>query len=145
MKKFIATGMMLCCMTALFAQAVPAGWTTDYYAALKQAKAEKKNVLILFTGSDWCSWCKLLKKNTLDKSSFKRYAKENLVTVYFDFPYDRKISQRQMGIQQSLAKTFGVEGFPTTVVVAPDGRKLLQFSGYRDADNYIKELESIKK
>ena len=32
------------------------GWTTDYPAALTQARSEGKQVFILFTGSDWCIW-----------------------------------------------------------------------------------------
>jgi len=35
-------------------------WTQDAKAALAEAVKEKKDVLIDFTGSDWCGWCKKL-------------------------------------------------------------------------------------
>jgi thioredoxin-related protein len=37
-------------------------WLTDYDAALTQAEKQDKNVLLYFTGSDWCAQCKMLKK-----------------------------------------------------------------------------------
>ena len=143
MKKIMISIAAVCCIFTAAAK-VPSGWTTNYDAALKQAKAEKKKVLILFTGSDWCSWCKQLRKNVLDKGVFEKYAKENLVLVYFDFPNNRKIANSQMGIQQSMAKKFGIKGFPTTVVIDAQGRKLLAIEGYLPLNDYLKKLESVK-
>jgi uncharacterized protein YyaL (SSP411 family) len=40
--------------------AAPVVWTEDYAQALVKAKAEKKNLLLNFTGSDWCHFCKIL-------------------------------------------------------------------------------------
>ncbi|MBE6356998.1 MAG: DUF255 domain-containing protein [Lentisphaerae bacterium] len=145
MKKFIVSVLaVVCCSFAVAAKDVPAGWTIDYDAALKEARQSGKNVLILFTASDWCSWCKRLRKDVLTKNSFEKYAKDHLVLVYFDFPHRNKLTQRQMGIQQGLAAKFKVDGFPTTVVVDPEGKKLLTIPGYRQLDAYLKLLESVK-
>ena len=56
---------------------VHADWTTDYKAALTQAKAQNKLVLLDFTGSDWCGYCKLLDKEVFTTSSFKDFADKN--------------------------------------------------------------------
>ena len=32
-------------------------WMTDVPKAVEKAKAEKKLVMLDFTGSDWCGWC----------------------------------------------------------------------------------------
>ena len=63
-----------------------AGWDDDYEKAVAQAKAEKKMVLLDFTGSDWCGWCIKLDKEVFSQPEFKDYAKENLVLVEVDFP-----------------------------------------------------------
>ena len=42
-----------------------AGWTDNFTAAVGKAKAEKKPILALFTGSDWCPPCQQLEKNIL--------------------------------------------------------------------------------
>ena len=33
------------------------GWLSDFAAAKKQAAESKKDLLLDFTGSDWCGWC----------------------------------------------------------------------------------------
>ena len=35
---------------------VESAWLTDLEAAKKQAAADKKPILMFFTGSDWCGW-----------------------------------------------------------------------------------------
>ena len=35
-------------------------WETDISVAMEKAKKEGKDILINFTGSDWCGWCKKL-------------------------------------------------------------------------------------
>ena len=47
------------------------GWKVSFVNARKQALAEKKLVLVDFTGSDWCGWCKKLEKEVFDTRSSK--------------------------------------------------------------------------
>ncbi len=68
------------------------GWTTNYAKALAQAKAEKKNVLLDFTGSDWCEWCMKLDKEVFADPKFQDYAKKNLILVTVDFPQGKEQS-----------------------------------------------------
>jgi protein disulfide-isomerase len=35
-------------------------WTEDFDKAAARAREENKYVLVDFTGSDWCGWCKKL-------------------------------------------------------------------------------------
>ena len=55
----------------------PKGWGTDYDAALARAAKEKRPVLALFTGSDWCPYCVQLEKKVLKDSSFQKFAEKN--------------------------------------------------------------------
>ncbi|MHC4885723.1 MAG: thioredoxin family protein, partial [Planctomycetota bacterium] len=41
----------------------PARWTMDLEAAQKEAKARKVPLLLNFSGSDWCGWCKIMEEN----------------------------------------------------------------------------------
>src|SRR5947209_4624292 len=66
--------------------AADSDWLTDLPKALGKAKAEKKLVLMDFTGSDWCPPCKALHKNVLSSKEFEGYAQTNLVLVLVDFP-----------------------------------------------------------
>ena len=95
-----------------------AGWTDNYDKALAQAKAEKKLVLLDFTGSDWCGWCIKLDKEVFAKSEFKAFAKENLVPVTLDFPHGKKLSKRVTDQNAKLKAEHKVSGFPTTSTTA---------------------------
>src|SRR5690349_8751855 len=57
MKKLLLLCGLLA-FTAALSAAEDVTWTTDYKAALAQAKAQNRHVFLFFTGSDWCSWCK---------------------------------------------------------------------------------------
>ncbi|PYJ79281.1 MAG: thioredoxin family protein, partial [Verrucomicrobia bacterium] len=72
-------------LTALLARA-ESDWLNDYKKAQQEAKASNKFLLLDFTGSDWCGWCKKFDKEILSQSQFKDYARENLVLVELDFP-----------------------------------------------------------
>ncbi|MBR2963290.1 MAG: thioredoxin family protein, partial [Lentisphaeria bacterium] len=103
----------------------PAGWTDNFTAAVGKAKAEKKPILALFTGSDWCPPCQQLEKNILLQPSFKNFAKKHLVTLFLDFPRDAKLDDGVKKQNDDLAKKFSVEAYPTILVLSADGEKEL--------------------
>ncbi|WOO42814.1 thioredoxin family protein [Rubellicoccus peritrichatus] len=125
---------------------VPAGWVTDYDAALKQAKAEGKDVMIDFTGSDWCGWCIKLHDEILDKEAFKEYAKENLVLVYLDYPRGKPQTEALKEQNEKLSEKYGIRGFPTLVILNSDGKKIGQM-GYQKGGPkpFVEALEKVTK
>lgn len=46
-------------------------WHTDLNKAIELSKKENKPLMLFFTGSDWCGWCKKLQKKCLRKLSLK--------------------------------------------------------------------------
>ena len=119
-------------------------WQTDYAAALKQARAEGKVMLIDFTGSDWCGWCIKLKGEVFDQPEFAAFAKENLVLLEVDFPRGKALSVSQRVANEKLARRFSVEGFPTIFIVSEKERPLAQL-GYAPGGpaNYINTLKKV--
>lgn len=117
-------------------------WKTDLNDALAVAKKENKVVLINFTGSDWCVWCKRLSNEVFSKSEFEDFAKKNLVLVKIDFPRNIQQSNATKYYNQQLADLYGVEGFPTVILLDKNGRGLLK-TGYVQGgvDNYIQQLK----
>ena len=91
---------------------------------LEQAAIDKKNVLLDFTGSDWCPPCKELQANVLSKPDFLDYAKSNLVVVEVDFPYDKPQSEAQKATNSILHDQFLIEQFPTLVLLNSEGKKI---------------------
>jgi protein disulfide-isomerase len=123
-----------------------AGWDDDYEKALAQAKAEKKMVLLDFTGSDWCGWCIKLDKEVFSKKEFKDYAKENLVLVEVDFPRSKNQTKKLKEQNEKLQKEHSVQGFPTIIVLNPEGQKVGKL-GYMEGgpSPFIAKLDELKK
>jgi thioredoxin-related protein len=133
-------------LTASLARA-DSGWLSDYKRAQQEAKAGNKFILLNFTGSDWCPWCKKFNKEILSQSQFKDYAKENLVLMEVDFPREKLQSTELKRQNQDLAQQYQVEGFPTIVVLGGDGQKLWQYDGYfpDGPAAFIAQLEKLRK
>ncbi len=121
----------------------PEAWLTDLPAALAQAKAEHKNVLLDFTGSDWCPPCNALRKTVFNTPQFEAYAKTNLVLMLVDFPQLKELSPELTKANADLAKKYGVDGFPTTIIVDVEGKALVTIKGYvgETADQFIAKLK----
>ena len=87
-------------------------------------------VLMDFTGSDWCGWCKKFDKETLSTDKFADYAKAHLELVTVDFPNKKPQSDELKAANHSLAEKYGVEGYPTFVVLNADGKEIGRQVGY---------------
>jgi thioredoxin-related protein len=122
------------------------GWTTNYAKALAQAKAEKKMVLVDFTGSDWCPWCQKLDKEVFAEPKFQDYAKKNLILVTVDFPQGKEQSAELKKQNADLQDKFAIQGYPTVVVLSPDGKKVGEL-GYQPggAEAFLAELAKVPK
>lgn len=122
-----------------------AGWEDDYDKALEKAKAEKKMVLLDFTGSDWCGWCIKLDKEVFSKKEFKDYAKENLVLVEVDFPNAKRQSKKLKEQNEKLKTEHAVRGYPTIIVLDSEGKKVGQL-GYMAGGPapFIEKLNGLK-
>lgn len=138
-KTILSTLFAVFCITALHA-ATPEGWTSDFEAAKKLAAKENKHLYVLFTGSDWCPYCVKLQKNVLSKDSFKKFAKDNLVLVYIDFP--RRSQADDPAANKALAEKYGVRGYPTAKIMTPDGKVVTDIVGALPAKAYIQRMTS---
>jgi len=140
----------LLCLALVFTSmlAVHADWTTDYKAALVQAKSQNKLVLLDFTGSDWCGYCKLLDKEVFTQPAFNDFANKNYILVTIDFPHQKPLSDDLKQQNDGLGKQFGIQGFPTLIVLDADGKELGRQTGYNPGsgpDAVIAKLKSFNK
>ncbi len=122
-------------------------WGADVSAALNRARSENKMVLLDFTGSDWCGWCIKFDKDVLSTDKFAGYAKSKLVLVTLDFPSHIKQDAALKQANQELKKRFGVNGFPTFVLLNPAGREVGRQVGYLKGgpDAFIGKLDGFNK
>ena len=122
-------------------------WTMDFDAAVKLAGEKKLPLILNFTGSDWCGWCKLMDKNVFAEEAWKTYAKEHVLLVTLDFPQDKSVvPEKYVARNKALKEKFGVGGYPTYVVLDNDGdTKLGQLGAGRDKtpSSFIEEFKGV--
>jgi len=107
-------------------------WQTDYEQALATAKVSRKCVLLDFTGSDWCGPCIEMERVVFSKAAFLNFAKANLVLVEVDYPRRKVLPEKVKKQNELLRRQYGIDrsGFPTVILLDPDGKILGQLEGY---------------
>jgi thioredoxin-related protein len=122
-------------------------WTMDYDAAVQLAAEKKVPMLINFTGSDWCGWCKLMDGSVFGEEEWKTFATENTVLITVDFPKDKSIvPEKYVDRNKALKEKFGVKGYPTYVILDSDGETVIgQLGAGRDKTpaSFIEEYEGV--
>ena len=139
-----ATALTLATIASSFAGGE--GWTHDWEAAKQQAAKEHKDLLLDFTGSDWCGWCIKLDKEVFQQDGFKKSAKEKFILVELDFPKNTsKLSAETQAQNKKLAEQFAIEGYPTIVLCDASG-KPYALTGYQEGGDqkYIAHLDELR-
>jgi len=122
-------------------------WIQDFAAAKARAKAEKKDLLVDFTGSDWCGWCIKLDDEVFGKETFQTEAPKHFVLVKLDYPRDKSILTEEVIKQnEQLQATYSIQGFPTILLMDHEGRVYGQ-AGYQEGgpEPYNTMLADLKK
>lgn len=142
---FLAGALLALLILSPRAFAKEEGWETDLDTALAKAQKADKPVLVDFSGSDWCVWCKRLDKEVFSQDAFKKFAAENLILCVLDFPRDKSLvppEQAKKNIE--YRDRYPIEGYPTVFLMDPDGSVFLK-TGYRrgGAEAYAEFLQKV--
>jgi len=124
-------------------------WQTNIDEAKATAVKENKNILLVFSGSDWCAPCIKLEKVVWNSEVFKQYAEKKLVLLRADFPNKRanKLPVDVADRNKKLSEKYNKDGnFPLVVLLDKSG-KVIGMTGFKNvtAEEYIKILDSLNK
>jgi thioredoxin-related protein len=122
-------------------------WLTDFETAKKEASTSKKIILMYFTGSDWCSPCKLLKKDFFNTEAFEEKSK-NFVLLMVDMPRRSDIiTPAQRKKNKVLVKKYNTnDGYPNIVALKHDLTVIGELSGYtllRETDRHFLFIDAL--
>ncbi|MEM1453160.1 MAG: thioredoxin family protein [Planctomycetota bacterium] len=111
----------------------PARWYADLEKARTVAAAEGKHVLVDFTGTGWCAWCKRLDDEVLSKPRFVERAAESFVLVRLDFDVRGRARRDLPRAEQNdgFREAAGVTAFPTVLLLTAEGVPYAR-QGYRE-------------
>lgn len=145
--KTLATAAIAATLTLGTAFAGGEGWISDFEAAKKQAAAENKDLLIDFTGSDWCGWCIKLNDEVFKHDEFKDGVKDKYVLVELDYPQDKSnLSEETQKQNAELQEKYAIQGFPTIMLADAGGKPYAQ-TGYQPGgpEKYVDHLEELQE
>ncbi len=122
-------------------------WETDFEKAKKLATEKDRNIVLVFSGSDWCAPCIKLETEIWSTEEFINYANENFVLLKADFPRKKKnrLTEEQQEKNNQLAEKYNTRGYFPLVVVLDKNEKVLGTTGYKkiEPSEYIKLLSSF--
>lgn len=137
--------LMLFAVASIYSQ----NWKSDFEDAKATAAKENKNIVLVFSGSDWCAPCMKLDKVVWQSEEFKKESEKNWVTYKADFP-KKKVNQLTLELTEAnkkLAEKYNKNGsFPLVVLLDKSG-KVIGMTGFKNvpATDYIKLLHSFEK
>jgi thioredoxin-related protein len=144
MRKFSLLILFAFLVNSIYSQ----NWQTNFEEVKSQAQASNKNIILVFSGSDWCAPCIKLDKEIFKSEEFITYSNEHFILLKADFPRKKqnKLSEQQQELNRQLAETYNKNGFfPFVVTLSPTGKVLGQM-GYEKISptEYTQKLAAFK-
>lgn len=123
-------------------------WNLSLETAKSKAEKEGKNIVLCFSGSDWCIPCMKLEKSIWESPEFIEYSNAHFVLLRADFPKKKAnaLSKEQQAQNDRLAEIYNKQGaFPSVLVLDKSG-KILGATGYKNLapKEYIALLHSFE-
>ena len=123
-------------------------WETNWDVASAKATEGNQNIVLVFSGSDWCGPCIKLDREIWQSGEFQELSKDHFVMLRADFPRKSKnaLTAEQQEHNNKLAEKYNKYGyFPFVVVLDPKG-KVLGSLGYEKTtpELYFKKLQAIE-
>lgn len=120
---------------------------TNFETAQANSQSSGKPIVLVFSGSDWCKPCILLKQNILATPEFSAFSDEKLVTVNLDFPYRKKnlLSKELQAQNEELAEIYNPKGtFPLVILLNEDMSIAEQFDYHpkMEAAAFIQQIDA---
>lgn len=113
---------------AMLAMALPMMALTempDMESAIAKAQAEKKNIFVDFTGTDWCTACIYLRNHIVESKEFEAELGDKLLLVEVDFPRTpalvAAIPEKEKLRRESLLALYRIQGLPGVALLDENG------------------------
>ena len=110
--------------TSLAAQDAAASvWFDDFDKAVVAANKQRKDLLVNFTGSDWCGWCMKLEAEVFSHAEFVDAMSKKYVFVKLDYPRKKPAIDKVPNPVRNaeVSGEYGVGGYPTIMLLTANG------------------------
>lgn len=106
------------------------GWADGMDAGQQLAEENGKPMVLLFTAG-WCPPCQKLKKDVLTKPEIMDALQASFVPVQIDMT-----DQSAENPNAETVMHYGVQGYPTVLMVSPEGKRIEMYRGDHSVQNF---------
>jgi len=107
--------------------------------------SQGKPILLVFSGSDWCTNCIRLNKEVLTDSVFLKFSNENLLLYNADFPQRKKLPADVVKRNELLAERYNPQGYFPFIALLDENENLITNIPYtrQSTDEFISQLNQF--
>lgn len=105
--------------------------TTTSWANVMSIASKEKKLIFVDAYTDWCSWCKVMDKETFSDSAVAKFMTEKFVPVKYEM---------ETGFGAAMSAKYRVNAFPTYLIFTPDGKLVNRILGYRKSKEFLEQL-----
>lgn len=126
-------------------------WLVDFEAAKRLAAQQKKRLLVLFTGTDWCPPCQTFQAEVAYEADFLKLATMSFILVKVDWLRNLPQSSEETKRVAALRREYGIASYPTLLVLAADGTRLMRVDTRKArqadsvADFYLQAVDEARQ
>lgn len=119
-------------------------WHENFNEAAQLSASTGKPMFVLFTGSDWCTWCIKLENESLATSEFAQQLGDKLIFVKLDFPARGVVPAPIKQINDSIKNKYGIKSFPTVLLLDSQQRQI-GATGYKEGGgaSYAEHIQKM--
>ncbi len=105
--------------------------TTTSWANVLSIASKEKKLIFVDAYTDWCSWCKVMDKETFTDSAVAKFMNEKFVPVKYEM---------ETGYGAAMSAKYRVNAFPTFLIFTPNGKLVNRILGYRESKEFLEKL-----
>ncbi len=120
-------------------------WYT-FNEGIQKAKKEQKPIVIDFY-TDWCSWCKVMDKNTFSAPEVEQYLFTHFIPIRLNAENQTENIkfQNKVFTPRQLTSAFQITGFPSVAFVTSTEEIITVVPGYIEKAKFLKILEYVQQ
>lgn len=106
--------------------------TSGTWSDMKTLAAQQQKLIFIDAYTDWCSWCKVMDKETFSDPGVADVMNKKFINVRYEM---------ETGFGMQMAAKYRVSGFPTFLVFSPDGKLVYRILGYLKSKEFLEQIE----
>jgi thioredoxin-related protein len=122
--------------------------STIQWLTIEEVEAKvKEDPKIIFVDvyTDWCGWCKKMDRGTFSDPEVIKYVNKHFYAVKMDAEGKGKVNFLGKTVSPAeIAKSMGVNGYPTIVFIDPNFQNIQPVPGYRGPEEFKDILMQVK-